>query len=695
MRALPVLVSLVLAAAVLPVAVAAQPAQERVPPLVAALTEGEHSRIVVVDSDGSTRVLTEGAFDVGPVAAPDGARAAFVRLAAEGEERGELGLLDLATGHVELTGVDVDRTVPLLWEGDEALISSTPEGIVRIRLNPRFVEFVHGTAAGQVALDVRSEPAGILAARGVVEDDRHVVQVLELYGDRAPAVLWSSSPESRATVATASYGPARTIAFVSTISSIGFGTVQYVHFLDPDGRSVSDAQYGGDGPVNLMSGPFWQPDGGAVLFGGSGTERFPGQETAPATLLVEGLGEDADRTVATRPKPRTLHALGWRPDGSAAIALTAAPDTDAALLVLDHDGHVLREVDLPGGFAVRLNMDRFGTPDADLLPPIRRSGGVSRIATATQVSQATFPGAVDVTVPLTRQVVLARSDVYADALAGAPLARHLAAPLLLTGPTGLDPITAAEIERLGVEEAVLLGGESALGPKVADDLQQLGVQSRRLWGTDRFATAAAISEELPEGDRVVLVEGAHADANRGWPDAVSAAPFAAAATAPLLLTTADTLPAATSRALRERAPGIVTVVGGTAAVSEDVAIAAAEAAGGTHERIAGPTRVATSVAVADAQIAAGTGSAASLWVATATNWPDALAAGPAVAADGGVLLLASDRPAGSELRGFLERTHSRTARLVGGPGVLGGAELQHLLLSAGLGGPDARPMDIP
>lgn len=679
---------IVTTAALLAPPAAADPAVDLVPAAVFALSDGESSRIVVLEADGTTRALSSGPQDAAPVSAPDGARAAFVRLAAADEPQGELGLVDLDTGDVELTGITVDRTSPLLWEDDDALIATTPDGIVRIRPEFRFVEFVPGTAAGQVALDVRSQPPGILAASPPVVEERPL-RLLELAGGSAPTVLWSAS-EIRYALPAASYGPAGTIAFVTTISSIGFGTQQYVHFLDAEGDEIQDAVYGGDGPVNLRSGPFWQPDGGAVLFGGTGTQRFPAQETAPATLLVEAPGTAGDQTLATRPKPNVLQALGWRPDGSAAVAVSDAPDSDAALLLVDRDGQVLREVALPGD----LSATEFGAPNADLLPPIRRVAGSTRTATAVQVSQRSFPSSADEAGPLAGHVVLARSDVYADALAGAPLARFLEAPLLLTGSAGLDEATAAEIRRLDAGEAVLLGGEAALGAQVVADLQQLGLQVRRVAGPDRFATAAAVAAELPASDRVVLVQGADPDPGRGWPDAVTAGPLAAATATPLLLTTTEELPEATAQALRDRSPATVTVVGGPSAVSEAVATAGADAAGGNVQRIAGPTRVGTSVAVAETQIAAGTGSAASLWVATAADWPDALAAGPAVAADGGVLLLAPDPPVDSALTGFLARTDSRVARLVGGPGVLGGAELHHLLLSAGLGGPDARPLDV-
>ena len=72
---------------------------------------------------------------------------------------------------------------------------------------------------------------------------------------------------------------------------------------------------------------------------------------------------------------------------------------------------------------------------------VERIQGGSRFLTAVEISKAGWTGATN--------IVLARSDDYADALAGVPLAYRLDAPILLTPPSRLDSDTLAEIKRLG------------------------------------------------------------------------------------------------------------------------------------------------------------------------------------------------------------------------------------------------------
>jgi Zn-dependent metalloprotease/putative cell wall-binding protein len=268
----------------------------------------------------------------------------------------------------------------------------------------------------------------------------------------------------------------------------------------------------------------------------------------------------------------------------------------------------------------------------DIVSPghgIDRLAGPDRIATAATVSRATFPRAA--------VVVIARADAYADALAGAPLAGQLDAPILLTPRDGLAGPTAAEIERLQASRAVLLGGEAALGPQVAQDLATRGLAVERVGGVDRFDTARLVAQRL-DADTVYVTEGANPDPRRGWPDAVAVAALAAGTERPVLLVTRDAVPAATRQALDVLAPSAAVVVGGTAAVSAAVADQIA-ATGPAVDRLSGPDRFATSKAVADASAAAGLDPART-WLVTGLNWPDSLVAGPAAAHDGGILLLA-------------------------------------------------------
>src|SRR5690606_19061624 len=79
-----------------------------------------------------------------------------------------------------------------------------------------------------------------------------------------------------------------------------------------------------------------------------------------------------------------------------------------------------------------------------------RHAGPTRTGTAADVAAASHPDGAEV-------VVLARADAYGDALAAAPLARLLDAPVLLTAPDALDPTTAAAIRSTGADAAVLVG----------------------------------------------------------------------------------------------------------------------------------------------------------------------------------------------------------------------------------------------
>jgi len=274
-----------------------------------------------------------------------------------------------------------------------------------------------------------------------------------------------------------------------------------------------------------------------------------------------------------------------------------------------------------------------------------RVAGEDRIATAVEVSQTVFPEGTDT-------VLLARSDQYPDALTGAPLAVSRNAPLLLTDSGSLSSPTADEIERLGAGNAVVLGGEQAVSPAVVAELESRGVTVERVAGANRFGTAAAIAAALPGNFGVAfLAEGANPDPTRGFPDPLSAAPYAAFLRRPILLTGSNELPSETVDALRSEGIRETIVVGGPVAVSDAVVEQVREADHGPR-RLAGDDRYATSVAVSNEALEDGMDTSV-LWLATGTDWPDALTAGPAVAAAGDSFLLidpddVADSPATAE-----------------------------------------------
>jgi putative cell wall-binding protein len=305
----------------------------------------------------------------------------------------------------------------------------------------------------------------------------------------------------------------------------------------------------------------------------------------------------------------------------------------------------------------------------DLGPNVTvRRAGATRIETAVATSQAAFASAPT--------VVVARSDSYADGLAGAPLAGKAGGPLLLTPRDGLPATVGAEVTRLGATRAIILGDEGVVGPAVAASLRDRGLTVERLAGADRFATAAAVAERVG-GKEAYLASGFDPDPARGWPDALSVSGLAALDHHPVLLVTQDKLPPATANALTAMGVTKVTIIGGTAAVSDAVA-AAVRATGASVDRVAGADRYATSRAVADKAIAGGA-SVARSWVATGANWPDALAGGPAAAnGSGPFLLVPPTEDAGSTEWFASRRAAGSRIEMLGGPGVLPPAVRQAL-----------------
>ncbi len=299
---------------------------------------------------------------------------------------------------------------------------------------------------------------------------------------------------------------------------------------------------------------------------------------------------------------------------------------------------------------------------------VTRVAGSDRVGTAVAVSREARTSAP--------AVVIARADGYADALAAAPLAAAVDGPILLTTSSTLPAAVATEIRRLGARTAHVVGGAAAVSPQVEADLRAAGVTAvERIAGADRFDTAARIARRVG-GDRVYVTEGVNADPSRGWPDAVAVSALAAHERRPVLLVSRHGLPLATSRALVDLGVRQVTIVGGTAAVSATVetGIRTLAGLGGLSvDRVAGTDRWDTARRLADRAVAAGAGPSRT-WLATGLHWPDALAAGPSVAASGGVLLLVDGRDLDWSPRtsGFLDAHRSAIDRvaLIGGTAVL-------------------------
>lgn len=193
-------------------------------------------------------------------------------------------------------------------------------------------------------------------------------------------------------------------------------------------------------------------------------------------------------------------------------------------------------------------------------PDVSRLAGANRFATSAAVSANTFQPGVDV-------AYVANGRNFPDALSGAAAAGVLGGPVLLVEDDEIPPEVADELRRLAPDQIVVLGAETVVSSGIEAELGQLtGTSTRRLGGSNRWETSAAISADTfqPGVDVVYVANG------RNFPDALSGAAAAGALGGPVLLTMEDTLPSAVAAELDRLDPARIVVLGGSTAVFDTV-----------------------------------------------------------------------------------------------------------------------------
>jgi putative cell wall-binding protein len=144
-----------------------------------------------------------------------------------------------------------------------------------------------------------------------------------------------------------------------------------------------------------------------------------------------------------------------------------------------------------------------------------------RDATANLISQAMFP-----TPHSAHVVILARDNLFADALAGSPMSKVFVGPVLLTPSTSLSASARDGIVRaLNPGDTVyILGGTAAISDNVEAQIRALGFVTVRIGGAGRYATAALIATKLATAEVVTKVYFA---TGVNFPDALAGAAYAA------------------------------------------------------------------------------------------------------------------------------------------------------------------------
>lgn len=288
------------------------------------------------------------------------------------------------------------------------------------------------------------------------------------------------------------------------------------------------------------------------------------------------------------------------------------------------------------------------TPPSD---DVIRISGANRYATAAALaSDAPTGGYLFVTTGAN----------YPDALSASARAGSMGAPVLLTKRGEIPAETKEQLQRIKPWRIFVVGGTGVISPEVRTALRSYtgtgGTQ--RLSGTDRFETAAAVARQFGTSVPVVYVA-----TGGDYPDAMTGAARAAHNDGPMLLTKPTSVPAATAAAMDDINPQRVVVIGGQSAVSDSVAQQlAGMTTTGSVQRVAGANRYETAANLA-AYYPTGLDV---VYVATGSNYPDALAGSARAGSQGGPMLLTTRWSLPEETEAALQRLRPQRIVVVGG-----------------------------
>lgn len=267
----------------------------------------------------------------------------------------------------------------------------------------------------------------------------------------------------------------------------------------------------------------------------------------------------------------------------------------------------------------------FGSPTV-VTPkvPVARVDGIDRYVTAAKIAQrhpATTGGVV----------YIASGANFPDGISAAPAATQQNAPLLLVEPGGIPEPIKTELVRLAPSLIVVVGGEESVSASTYSALAAYSTSIRRDGGTDRYATSRMVADAAFESTAT-----AYLASGLGFADALTASPAAAMADAPVILVDgqASTVDAATLQLLRDLDITVVAIAGGPLAMSTGIETSL-RSEGFTVVRRGGADRYAVAHSVNRNAFT----SSSTVYVASGTNFPDALAGAALAGATNSALYL--------------------------------------------------------
>ncbi len=312
---------------------------------------------------------------------------------------------------------------------------------------------------------------------------------------------------------------------------------------------------------------------------GSGTIKVPAGQTT-ADLAITVLGDEI-------PEPDETMFVQITSVDPATVQI----DQDTATVTITDDDTPTPPTQVPG--------TTYG--DTCVVDPrgpglVKDVDGLSTADLALGMFECVEPDDVDT-------VLLGRDDDFADSMASGFLQGE--APMLLVPSSG--PLPADVRQRLidlAPSQVIIVGGTEAIGQDVEDEIRALGIDVVRRSGPTRLETAVDIAATDATGATTAIIARAFPgadglDPTTAFADSIAAGGMAAELGYPVLLTESDHLSTPTASFLSTSTITDVLVMGGTAAVSDQVVTELQAIVPGTVERVAGDDRFGTAVEVAE------------------------------------------------------------------------------------------------
>jgi putative cell wall-binding protein len=443
----------------------------------------------------------------------------------------------------------------------------------------------------------------------------------------------------------------------------------------------------GSGTVNVSAGQPEDIAGYAIVNPETGEEFVNGDQLAPGSYMfvvfgqgetpadysftVSGVSFTYDNTLPNLNVTKPASHESRLAQGTTQVTFAGSHDGDDAELYTE-DGMQ----QLPKSFSVNVPV-RVGYNFADLVaheasgnmvaksyfitvPGTKRIAGANRYEVSAKISQEMFPEDFGGT------VIIARGDLYTDALSGGSLAGLELAPILLSDykTQSLPTPIQNEIKRLNPTKAIILGGTGSVSTNVENQLKSLGVTTiERIAGANRFDVSAKIGHRVLSsmGGAKSGVDTAIVASGLVFPDALSASSPSGMYSLPILQVTKDALPTEIDAFIKNH-PYIKNfiIVGGPGTVSDTVKVKLQNYAndrGGLVDRIGGANRYEVSVNVAKYE-------PFQLFpfthvFAKGTDFPDALSGGPLAAFNGGPILLTPTTKVDPSVQTYLNNTQGK------------------------------------